>query len=213
MAGRLCGYCRQDGHRADKCAEKAAIRNEILTHVPKERKYILDTMVKNGWGEGATFIQMDYYNNNKSRTFVLTSADFIKHWNFGSQKRVKYSKQLRFTPMSPIEKDVGGGIADVRFQYDHLTVNALCFGDGTSEMREVRIPVRSILSPTMFDGNNLQDRELKLVEASHTPFDVEPSLYTQNVIVHRRVASDLSRRVSNWDDTYYETGIIPIDIK
>lgn len=212
MAGRLCGYCRQDGHRADKCGEKASVRSQILTHVPMERKYILDTMVRKGWGEGATFIQMDWYNN-KSRTFVITGADFIKHWNFGAQKRVKYSKQLRFTPMSPIEKDVGGGIADVRFQYDHLTINALCFGDGSSEMREVRIPVRSILAPAMFDGNNLDSREPKLIEASHTPFDIDPNLYIQNVVVHRRVASDLSRRTSNWDDTYYETGILPIDIK
>ena len=209
MASRLCGYCRQDGHRADKCGEKAAIRNEILTHVPMERKFILDTMVRKGWGEGATFVQMDWYNN-KFRTFIITGADFIKHWNFGAQKRVKYSKQLRFTPMSPIEKDVGGGIADVRYQYDHLTINALCFGDGASEMREVRIPIRSILAPAMFDGNNLDSREPKLIEASHTPFDIDPSLYIQNIVVHRRVAGDLSRRTSQWDDTYYETGIIPL---
>lgn len=211
MAGRLCGYCRQDGHRADKCGEKAGVRTAILTHVPKERKFILDTMVKNGWGEGATFVQIDWYAN-KSRTFVLTGADFIKRWQFGAQKRVKYSKQLRFTPMSPIEKTLDGAIADLKYQYDHITVNALCFGDGASDMREVRIPVRSILLPIMFDGNNLTDREPRLI-ASYKPFDIEPSLYAQDVIVHRRVADDTSRRTSNWDDTYYETGIIPIDIK
>ena len=209
MASRLCGYCRQDGHRADKCGEKAGVRTAILTHMPKERKFVLDTMVKNGWGEGATFVLLDWYAN-KTRTYVLTGADFIKRWNFGAQKRLKYSKQLRFTPMSPIEKTLDGQIADLKYQYDHISINALCFGDGASEMREVRLASRAILSPAMFDGNNLDNREPKLIEASFQPFDIDPALYAKDVIVHRRVASDLSRRTSNWDDTYYETGIIPV---
>ena len=209
MAGRLCGYCRQEGHRADSCAEKAGIRNQILAHTPRERKFILDLMVKNGWGEGATFILKDWYNNN-THTYVLIDADFIRRWQFGAQKRIKYSKQLRFTPISPVEKTPDGKVADIRWQYESVIVQALSFGAGGSEIREVRIPVRCILAPTMFDGNNITDREPRLIEASHKPYDVEPSLYTENVIIHRRVAQDQSRRTSQWDETFYETGILPV---
>ena len=207
MATRLCGYCRQIGHRADACESKLTTRNEILTYVPRERKSILDLMVKNGWGEGATFIHWNMWHS-RSETYMLTNADFIKYWQFGSQKKVKYSKQLNFIPLSPVERMKDGQIADARYQYDSLRIRVLGFGGSNSGLTEYRLPVRCIVKPTMFTGENL-DHEPKLIEASYTPFDVDPQLYVEDIMVHRRVAQSLSRRTSNWDNVYYETGILP----
>lgn len=206
MSSRLCGYCRQQGHRADKCEEKANVRKEILTFVPQERKFVLDTMVKRGWGEGATFVVSRW---GTSTTYVLHNADFITKWQFGTQNRVKYSKQLRFTPMHLIQRHTDGSIAENKYQYDSAIVSALTFGKGESGINEVRLGVSHMLMPQPMPENVTESHGVYLIDPSYKPYDMEPSLYAKNVVVHRRVAEDLSRRTSNWDDTYYENGIIP----
>ncbi len=124
MSSRLCGYCRQQGHRADKCEEKANVRKEILTFVPQERKFVLDTMVKRGWGEGATFVVSRW---GTSTTYVLHNADFITKWQFGTQNRVKYSKQLRFTPMHLIHRHTYASIAEMKYHLFCGIISAFTF--------------------------------------------------------------------------------------
>lgn len=206
---RLCGYCRKDGHRADKCDEKAKIRMEILTHTPRERKFTLETMVKNGFGEGATFAYTRGYDN-VTTTNVITDPSFIRNWQFSSISKVRYSKQIRFTPLQSICRDEAGNIIDNRHQWDYLNINCLSFGEGTSKEETLRLAIRYILNPAHYDAStaNLTSIPL-LIEPSYKMFDVPDHLYVDNVTIHKRVASENAILTDRWSDTYAERGILP----
>ena len=46
MAERLCGYCRQLGHRKPECPDFLQHRNTVLTHTPKQRKALIEAFGK-----------------------------------------------------------------------------------------------------------------------------------------------------------------------
>jgi hypothetical protein len=211
MASRLCGYCRREGHRADTCEEKAAVRKDILTYVPQQRKEILDLMAQKGFGQGATFVTKDYWSG-ESITNIIVDASFISKWQFGVQKNIKYSKQLRFTRLSPINRNPDGSIADIKYQYDRIHIETVTFGKGNADTHAYGMYVRDILASVPYTGQALETNRCYLIEPSYDRFDIDPHMYIKYIAVNRRVATDLSDPINRWDNLYYATGIMPAGV-
>lgn len=206
---KMCGYCRQEGHRADKCEEKKNIRIKILTHTPKERKWTLEYMVKQGFGEGCVFRIFNGYTNT-AKTVMLTNPDFVINWQFCIMKKVRYSKQIRLVTNHGIERDEDTGSVS-KNQYDYLRLTGLSFGEGTASVEQIRVPVAYIVNPKTFsETEDIRFSGMPIVlEPSFKMFDIDPALYAKNVHIHRRVSGPSAILHNEWDQLDREDGIIP----
>lgn len=206
---RLCGYCRQEGHRADKCSEKEKMRIDILSHTPQERKWTLEYMAKQGFGEGCTFY-FGHSWSSTSGTFIITDPSFVRNWQFGAMRKIRYSKQVRFTPMKKIDRFNDDTPPVAKGQYDYLDVSALFFGNNVAEQKGLRIRAADIVAPSMYGPDTMHKEGVPLlIEPSYKMFDVDGEFYAQNVHIHKRVAGDDAQLVNRWDDVFVERGIPP----
>lgn len=206
---RLCGYCRNEGHRADKCPDKEKMRVDILSHTPRERKWTLEYMAKQGFGEGCTFL-FGYNWSNVSGTFVITDPSFVHNWQFSAMRKIRYSKQIRFTPMRKIDRKSDDDIPTRNGQYDYLELSALLFNANGAEQKNLRIRAADVVVPNFYSTEtmNLEGIPL-LIEPSYKMFDVDAEFYAQNVHIHKRVAEAGAPLTNRWDDVCIERGIPP----
>lgn len=209
--GRLCGYCRLSGHRADKCPEKEALRKEVLIHTPMERKKTLQFLVDNGFGEGATFLYKKNYWDVEPATYILTDANFVRDWQFSNFRNVRYSKKVKFTPRRYVERDLDGKPLDIKYQYDIISVGALAIG-ANAEQTTVRMQVSAIMKANLADPDDVSRWDYRVpffIERSNKMFDVSNNTFAANVHIHKRIAGPDSVIADKWAQVYTEEGIPP----
>lgn len=200
-SSRLCGYCRQEGHQATKCEVKQSHVNEIVNHTKGERKFLIDMMVKNGMGLGAT-IMFANYGGYPNETFILTTADWVKDIHCVSQKRVRYSKQVKVTPKRLIDR-IGDSLLAEQYGY----INAQMLSMDASEMRNVNLWIRGVCHPiTLKDGTEIDpsgNRNIYIISPSHEPYDLIEADYGKNIQIHKRLLTkeQISKMRYRWEDS------------
>lgn len=211
MAARLCGYCRLDGHRMDKCPTKKEHRTVSLAHTPKERLFLLDFLTKNGLGLGATFLMNPYWSNHPA-TITILDAEWVSELQFVGVKRVKYSKQVRVDPKQSIER-IGDTIT--RDQYGSFLLRAFMAHDGNASVSDMHINYRKLLLAISDETGNADTAQGKMViiSKSYEPYNDLADVLTRNVRLHKRLATDEElKHMSRWSDEVYLRGILPVEI-
>jgi hypothetical protein len=213
MASRHCGYCRLDGHRADKCPTKKEHRTISLSHTPKERLYLLDILTKNGLGLGATFLMNPYYSSDPA-VITIVDAEWVSELQFVSAKRVKYSKQVNLGCKQSFER-IGDVITNPSDQYGTFVIKAFIVHDGTASMAHVHIGYRKLLLAIRDESGSTDTGQGKIViiNKSYQPYENLDDVITRNVKLHKRLATDEEMaHMSHWSDDAWIRGILPVEI-
>jgi len=197
MAERLCGYCRQPGHRRPECPTLLEERKLVLEHTPKQRLETIRALKKIGLGIGALVTLKDWYTGNESLG-MIKDYNFIRNANFMEHKQVKYSKRVKLMPLY-VEKDYG---------YRRVHVEFLSMGGGGADLRNVGLNITTLLrildNPSVHQ-DPLTDR-FKMENPSQV-IEFDPQILVQNIQMPRRLC--LSKREESYN---YLTGIMPADI-
>ena len=134
MAERLCGYCRQLGHRKPECPDFLQHRNTVLTHTPKQRKALIEAFGNIGLGVGALLRVEDYWKPDKYKLCMVKDFDWVQSCNFIDVRNVKYSKRVRLD-----ERHVE---ADYTSRSVHASL--IAFDNGAEEIG-VSVPITRLL--------------------------------------------------------------------
>ena len=207
MAGRLCGYCRLEGHQIRKCETYAEHRNLSLAHTPKERKFFLDSLAKLGFGLGATFRLKQWYGSLDD-VCTITGHDWVNQLQFCTFKRIRYSKQVKITPTESFTR-IGEKMLSADNQYGNTRIKALVVNGGGISEQWVDVRYSSLVRAKDIDPttNLLSNGTIALVSASFQPYEYTADDLCSKVAVHKRISSLEPER---WDDVCFETGISPL---
>lgn len=208
MSDRLCGYCRDSGHQVRKCPVYAEHRWIALSHTPKERKFLIDTLAKLGFGLGATFRLRDWYGSSEM-TVTLVDHNWIKSMQFCSYKKVKYSKQVKITCKETFAR-IGENLLDPGHQYGSFSINGLVVQNGSIGEKHFTMRYASVLSAKNIPPDAILDgsgNNLAILSPSFTPYEYTVDDLVDRVYVHTRISD--KKPESRWDDGVYERGILP----
>lgn len=97
MSDRLCGYCRQGGHTANKCELKNGQIHDILAHAAGERKYMHDLLLRNGYGIGAILRAKSDYTGEEKIYVIRSHENLFMYVSMYDQRNIKYEKGVRVT--------------------------------------------------------------------------------------------------------------------
>lgn len=175
---RLCGYCRVPGHRKPDCPTFLEHRKLVLTHTPQQRKAFVDAMCKVGLGIGA-MCKIDDYMTGENSIALIRNFDYIQHCNFIDVRQVKYSKQVKITPLRVAED----------YEYRGIYVNALVMGNGKSHERNIRVNITAQLkrhAGTLLPNHYEYERTID-IQAPSYDCDYDPETLVTNVEMPRRL--------------------------
>lgn len=193
MSDRLCGYCRQPGHRRPDCPEFNESRNLVLAHTPQQRKLLIESLGKIGLGIGA-MMKVNLYHEGEHIALVK-DFDWVQHCNFIDTKYIRYSKRVKVNPQY-VEKD---------FTYRGLYMEALVMGNGSAQQRNIRIYISNEL--LKFNGKHITDllymeeRWADIVAPSHD-IEYDPEILVTNINMPRRL-------LRTGEGEYNHRGIMP----
>lgn len=197
MAERLCGYCRQPGHRRPECSTLLEERKLVLEHTPKQRLETLRALKKIGLGIGALVTLKDWYTGAETLG-MIKDFNFLTRANFMEHKQVKYSKRVKLSPLI-VEKDYG---------YRRVHIEFLSMGGGGADLRNVGLNITTLLR--MIDNSSIQPDLLAERFKMENPSEViefDPQILVRDVQMPRRLC--LTKREESHN---YLTGIMPADI-
>lgn len=206
MASRLCGYCRMGGHRADKCDIKLEHIKEALSHTPKERKFILDSLPKLGFGLGATFRMRNWYNSHDV-TCTITGHEWISELQYTQFKKIKYSKQVKIIQKESFVR-IGDSVLNADNQYGHFNIRLLVIengtiGEQTMALRYAALVRAKDLSPEQYlNGPGI----ISFISPSYEPYPYTVEDLTRCIYIHSRLSD---KDPDRWSDTCMVTGIAP----
>ena len=204
MGSRLCGYCRMGGHRVPDCPMKAEQRKTVLTHTPKERKYLLEYMAKQGFGNGAVLRTGGHYT--EEGTAILNGGSWIAGAQFCAQNRVKYSKQVALNLNESVHRING---IPTKNQYGHISANAFVTSARKSCEQSLHISMHDIANPKMMEIDNNRGYSVALLEPSYEPYDVSPEELASHIFVHKRLFIPGEVIYDRWSDYTYVQGFPP----
>ena len=93
MNERRCGYCRDYGHTAAKCATKRNLRSVIGYHALNESMALSKALSEAGFGPGAIIKR-----EGDECLYLIENHNFLNDRNaYFEERNVKYSKQVRIT--------------------------------------------------------------------------------------------------------------------
>lgn len=206
MAERLCGYCRLSGHRADKCEVKNEHMTMALSHTPKERKFILDSLPKLGFGLGATFRMRNWYNQS-DLVCTITGHDWITNIQFTTFKKVKYSKQVKIIQKESFCR-IGESLLNADNQYGTINIRALVVDNGSIGEEELALRYAALVRAKDLNPNDTHGPGIiTFVSPSFEPFPYTKEELTRRVLIHPRLGD--GAKESRWDDWGYTIGILP----
>lgn len=198
MAERLCGYCRETGHRKPSCPMFHEHRNLVLTHTPKERKRLLEYLGKIGLGNGAMIkFDPDWYNISMGAIGIIHDFEWVSACSFFDVRNVRYSKQVKIDTRS-VEKD---------YYYRSIHVNYLATGNGFSDHRNLGIRISRFIDKingvTHREAAEWDDPHWEIVSPSHD-IDYDPDILIRHVYMPRRLLMPGEQEWNGW-------GIMPSD--
>lgn len=196
MSERLCGYCRQSGHRRPDCPEFNGQRSTILTHTPQQRKVLIESLGKIGLGIGAMIKISSSYDGE--RIALIKDYDWVRYCNFIDSKSLRYSKKVKLEQR----------FVDRDFTYRAISVGILSMGNGFAEERSMRVHIthelRKANNERTDDSEWMQDRWLNIVAPSYD-IDYDPKILVEKVDMP-------SRLILKGESLLGVTGIMPTGI-
>jgi hypothetical protein len=173
---RQCGYCRNPGHRRPDCPFFLEQRQHVLTHTPKQRKELIESLGKIGLGIGA-LVKVDSTWDGEYLGLVK-DFDWIRNMNFMDTKNIKYSKQVKLVPLD-IKKD---------YVYRAIHAEVVLMGQGSAQQRNIRVRISNEISKA--NGVDMsgwaQESFLKIVSPSHD-IEYDPDILVSHITMPRRL--------------------------
>lgn len=199
MSERLCGYCRNVGHRKPDCPDFLGHRNTILTHTPKQRKALIEGLARLGLGNGALLRVQDYWHPDRVHLCIVNSFDWVEHCSFINERNVKYSKRVRLDEL----------IIEENYINRQIQMRVLKLSGGTEEIN-VGVPISRMLK-RLQDPNSVYPEEdyfNKIAFSIDSPSydcDYDPQVLVKNIFMPQRL------RIGKEKDAYNTkiTGIMP----
>lgn len=182
-SSRLCGYCRMGGHRKPDCPEFKSQRLICLTHTPKQRKALIDTLVANGLGIGAMI-----KGNSWDGEYVglIDSFDWVKSANFVESTNVRYSKKVRLKELN----------LNWDFEYRSVHMRFLRMGGGHAEYRTKSVHFKN--------GKLVSNDWEMMVAAPSDTCEYDPDILVREIYMPTRLCKNKEER--------YERGVMPIQL-
>lgn len=204
MAGRLCGYCRVEGHQMPVCPIKEEHRQTIVNHVKGERKFLISHMERVGLGLGATIKVFPSYGDPNLSTYVLTGADWIRSLTPVRQRKVRYSKQVNIGRSQVIDRNDAGEISSD--QWGYVSVEALSLE--RNKIVGFNLNAKGIAKPIMLDAleemPTSYSKSLYILSPSNEPYELTEADYGKHIPIHRRLLTkEQVAKMSRWDDVKY----------
>jgi len=199
MSDRLCGYCRQLGHRKPDCPDFLGHRNTVLTHTPKQRKALIEGLARLGLGNGALLRVKDYWHLDRVHLCIVNNFNWVEGCSFITERNIKYSKRVRLE-----ERFVESDFISRQIQMSVLKLN------GGAEEINVGVPVSRMLMRFQ-DPNSVPPEEHYFnkiafsIDAPSYDCDYDPQVLVKDVFMPQRL------RVGKEKDAYDAklTGIMP----
>jgi len=200
MSERLCGYCRNIGHRKPDCPDFKDQRNIVLTHTPKERKALIEGFAKVGLGVGALLRVQDYWSPEKFKLCMVKDFDWVANCGFIEARNLKYSKRVKLEPRYVNESFIARSV--------HASLVSF---DGGAEEITVSVPISRMLM-RLKDPNSVSkehdyyNRINFTIEAPSHDIDYDPEVLVKKVTMPQRLLIG-SEKGGNYN--HYVTGIMP----
>ena len=196
---RLCGYCRQPGHRKPVCPTMHEQRNLVLTHTPKERKRLLQYLGRLGLGNGALVgFDANYWDTPRVNNIgIIHDFGWVSDCNFMDVRNIKYSKQVVLTPRD-LRKD---------YEYRSIHVQYMETGSGITENRNLGIRISrniQMLENTCDPKQWAWDKQYWSVLSPSHEVDYDPGILVRNIHMPRRL-------LLAGENEYNVRGIMPPD--
>jgi hypothetical protein len=181
MAERLCGYCRQLGHRKPDCPDFKAHRDLVLYHTPKQRKLLIEGFAKVGMGIGALLRVQDYWNQDKYRLCMVKDFEWVSNCSFIEVRNIKYSKRVRLETKSVesgfINRSVHAGVVSF---------------DGGAEEMSVSVPISRILMRHQDPNSVAPERDFYnrinfIIEVPSNDIQYDPEVLVRQVQMPQRL--------------------------
>lgn len=181
---RKCGWCEERGHQKRNCEVYHKLRLDIWQNTIKGRQEILDLMAQKGLGNGAIIEYADFSANKIFMT--LQQGTNIRSWRFYSYRNIKYSKRVTATLHT-----------GTNAMFDTYAIEALHIANGTSDTVGIS---RYGMTHGGSGGDNLSWGRFHILSPSHTPYDVEPSMLKENIIIPLRLATKVEAEKVSWGE-------------
>ncbi len=192
MSERLCGYCRNVGHRKPDCPLFAEQRNEVLTHTPIQRLALINALGKLGLGIGAMFKIQQWYDKSEY-IGMIKDFDFVKDANFIEARNIRCTSKVVLKQLD-VNKD---------FMYRRVYVRYLKMGNGSAEDSNMGLCISEELAAAANGRSVLTHDKYELVSPSND-IDFDPSVLVKNISMPRRLC--LTKELHNMHGF---TGIMP----